>query len=336
MPLSRLFPTSAVRVQRPGSQVLFAAIDQGSSSTKMLVLRRETSGHLSMVADTKMPTGLGKGLAIGNDLLPTHQDVAIKALKTLIAHAATLGISASDISLVSTAAVRNSANGAVFMQRVAGLGLNKSLVLSGAEEAALGYRGAVARIAKDGMRLASIDSGGGSFQVAIGTGHVFEQGGSTQIGSHFVMANFLPARMLTASDFSAADTALDKLAPMPLEPQLLRGRTLVATGGVSRSLRANLGVDSISRAELDAFRRKLGGLEPSARVTFLQHLEAKVSGKSKAAGVAPGAQTNGLKLPSSTTLMLRIMRGLNVDSVQLSATDARHALLREAARVSRP
>ncbi len=331
MPLSRIFPAAAARALRRPGPALFAAIDQGSSSTKMLVLRREVNGSLTVVLDKKISTGLGKGLAIGHDLLPTHQDAAIEALKTLIDQAATLGISAGDISVVSTAAVRNSANGSTFMQRVTQLGLDKSLVLSGTEEAALGYRGAVAHIAKDGMKLASIDSGGGSFQVAIGTGHVFEKGGSTQIGSNFVMANFLPGRALTGADFSAADAALDRVAPMPIDPRLISGRTLVATGGVSRSLRANLGADSISFSELDAFRRKLGALEPAARVTFLQHSQDTVRGRTGTAGVAPGAQTNGLKLPSTTTLLLRIMRGLNAGSLKLSSTDARHALLREAA-----
>lgn len=309
----------------------FAAIDQGSSSTKMLVVSIDARGRSKVLVDRKVSTSLGKDVANGGVLPTQNIEFGLAALRALLPDAAKYGIAPGKISMIATAVVRNSSNGDAMMAQVKNLGLTQARVLSGAEEANAGYAGAVAAITAKYAKLATLDLGGGSFQLAIGTGMKLEKGGSTQIGSNFIIGNLLPAGLLDAAAFARADTELAKVAHMPLDVNLIKGRTLVATGGISKFLRAQFGKDVITRTEVDQLRRRVGAMAPSSRGAFLQ--QGKTPGVLEALGIKDDAGANdyGIKLPASSTLLIRIIDGLGVKEVRVSSTDARHAMIRDVA-----
>lgn len=332
-PVQKLAALSAPEVVGKGEQV-FAAIDCGSSSFKLLVEKRGVDGRYAVVLDRKIGAALGKDIASDNVLPQANQDRAFEALRRFLAEAKTFGIDAADIPLIATAVVRNTTNGAAFMQQVRDeLGLVQARVLQGAEEAKYGFLGALVGEPTDdpARRYATLDLGGGSFQLAVGTRTTYEKGASQQVGSNYVLEKLLGPGTLDAAKFAHADARLSIEAPMPLAPAEVQGRTLVATGGISKFLRVHFGAVTITRAEIDALRREYGALTVEARGPLLQ--QGKTPKQLVALGIdtAEGAKDYGAKLPASTTLLLHLMQGLGVTHVRVSSTDARHALNRESA-----
>jgi exopolyphosphatase/pppGpp-phosphohydrolase len=167
----------------------------------------------------------------------------------------------------------------------------------------MGFAGALAMLNGKAGRYATLDLGGGSFQLAIGSERGMEAGGSTQVGSNVILDTLVAPRADADGKgdpavFADVDAKLKAMAAMPLDVDELRGRTLVATGGVSKFLRAHFGKDVIERADIEKLRRDV-----------------------------EGAVDYGKKLPASSSLLLHILDGIGVDEVRVSETDSRHALI---------
>lgn len=306
----------------------FAAIDLGSSSVKMLVEERGEDGKLRVLTDVKIGCALGKDVPENGAIPEANMQRAIDALKQLLGTTAQYGIDPAEIPMITTAVVRNSTNGEDFADRIRHeLGLAKLKVLSGDDEAEIGFKGALAMMHGAKGNYATLDLGGGSFQLAIGTEARLEDGGSTQIGSNYVVQNLLASEILTPQDFATADAKLQTVAPMPMPTEKLAGRTLVATGGISKFLRAHLGKDVIGAAEIDALRKSMGAIGFDARVPLIQAGKDAATQKALGVDTVQGARDYGIKLVASSTLLLHILKGIGVSEVRVSETDARHALI---------
>ena len=310
---------------------VFAAIDLGSSSVKMLVLQATASGWTTLV-DQKIGCALGKGVENGMPIPAENQERALNALKTLVALAQQYGVALADIPMVTTAVVRNASNGADFVRRVnveAGL---SPRVLSGDEEADIGYRGALGALLHTPGRYASLDLGGGSFQLAIGTEQGLQAGGSTQVGSNIILDTLINPRTdkegrVDDALFLHIDAELHRLAPMPIDAALLSGRTLLATGGVSKFLKVQLSTDVVTRRDIDDLRRQLGSLCVAERSAFVQEHKTPTQKEALGIGTQLGALDYGKKLPASLSLLLHILDGIGVSELRVSSTDSRHALI---------
>ena len=329
--------TAGLRLDQDKKQRTFAAIDLGSSSAKLLVQRVGSDGRMRTVLDEKIGAALGKGVENGQPIPEGNQQRALAALSKFLADALQLGVRAGDIPMITTAVVRNANNGDAFLAKIHGLGLARAKVLSGDDEAAMGFRGALAMLnGADGApppgRYATLDLGGGSFQLAVGTDTGMESGGSTQVGSNVILDTMIAPKAAPdgAGDpavFVDVDKQLDAVATMPVDVALLAGRTLVATGGVSKFLRAHFGGDTIRRADIDALRKQVIAMPYQARVALVQ--QGKDADTMKALGVdsADGALDYGKKLPASASLLLHILDGIGATEVRVSETDSRHALI---------
>jgi len=317
----------------------FAAIDLGSSSGKMLVGKVTATG-VQIVVDHKIGCALGRDVDAGQAIPGANMDRAVDALKAFVALAGQHGVDVTGIPLITTAVVRNAPNGADFVARVQReVGLSPR-VLSGVEEADVGFRGALGTLLQTPGRYATIDLGGGSFQLAVGTEQGLEQGGSTQVGSNTILDDLINPRAdadgrVGADVFAHVDDTLKKTAPLPLPKDAIVGRTLVATGGVSKFLRVHLGKDVVGRDEIDALRRQLGYLSIPDRAAFVSTGRSDDEKAALGIGTSPGAQDYGKKLPASLSLLLHIVDGLGLDEVRISSTDARHALLQSAVAAAR-
>ncbi len=313
----------------------FAAIDLGSSSGKMLVAKQTAKG-LEIVVDKKIGCALGKDTANGQPIPAANMDRAIAALKEFVAVADAHGVSVTDIPLITTAVVRNANNGADFVARVKDeVGL-QAKVLSGQEEASVGFQGALGALLKEPGRYATLDLGGGSFQLATGTEKGLEQGESTQLGSNAILDDMINPRtgadgVINDAVFAYVDQQIKARGPMPMPVTELEGRTLVATGGVSKFLRIQLGKDTIARDEIDALRRQLGALPIAERAAFVAIGKSDADKTALGIDTSPGAADYGKKLPASLSLLLHIVDSIGLAEVTVSSTDARHALLHMAA-----
>jgi exopolyphosphatase / guanosine-5'-triphosphate,3'-diphosphate pyrophosphatase len=329
-----------------------AAIDMGSSSIKMVV----TDSRGRVVRDVKVGASLGRGIGPDRLLPRANQERAVAGLKGFIAAARRYGIEPGEIDVITTAAVRNAngrvtraardqgkATGRQFIERqVRGdLGLVRARILTGRQEALLGYKGALAGIdAGSTARFVVVDTGGGSHQVIAGTRSAILEAGSTQIGSNYVAEKVLVDSrgrrldVLGPRDLARADRRLARAVPsLPISSESARGGEPVAIGGVSKFLRAYFRKDQVSRQELEALHIEVGAL-PAARRLALVSRDA--SGKpftrlerSMLGLAAPkGEGDYGDKLPAKLTLLLRLMEILDEPTLRLSPTDARHALVR--------
>ncbi len=117
-------------------------------------------------------------------------------------------------------------------------------------------------------------------------------------------------------------------APLPLDTKRLAGRTLVATGGISKFLRAHFQKDVITRSDIDMLRREVGKLSSTERIAIVQKGKNAKTLEALGVATADGAREYGTKLPASSTLLLRILDGLDVAEVRVSQTDSRHAIIR--------
>ncbi|MCP4504220.1 MAG: hypothetical protein GY822_30215 [Deltaproteobacteria bacterium] len=201
---------------------IVASIDLGSSSAKMLVQRLHVDGRVETLSDLKIGCALGKNVGNGSAIPQENQERTKDALRTLLDEAARFGVSPENVPLITTAVMRNATNGSDFLAVLQGdLGISRARILSGDDEAAIGFRGAISAFTKDAAQdahFASIDLGGGSFQMAVGTPAGVEEGASTQVGSNHILDNLLTdykgyddaIATFKDADFSRTDAALAK------------------------------------------------------------------------------------------------------------------------------
>lgn len=328
--------TAALRLEELGSSRVgraFAAIDLGSSSGKLLVQRLGVDGRLRTVVDRKIGAGLGKGVQNGDAIPEENQRRALDALASFLAEAGQHGVRAADIPVITTAVVRNANNGTLLVEKIHAFGLTRARTLSGDEEASVGFAGALAMMNGAPGRYATLDLGGGSFQLAVGSERGMDAGGSVQVGSNVILDTMIApaARPDGAGDpaiFDLIDRRLEAMAAMPLDNAILAGRTLVATGGVSKFLRAHFQKDVISAREIDLLRREVIVLPHDARVHLVQGTKDEDTQKALGVDTRQGALDYGKKLPASASLLLHILESIGADEVRVSETDARHALVR--------
>ena len=140
-----------------------AIVDLGSNSARLIVTHIYHNGAYNLVYQQKETVRLSRGLTADGGLLPEAMEKAIETLKNF-AYMCRL-FSADTIIAVATAAVRNATNGDAFVEtirRETGIPIR---IISGDEEAWLGYVGVINTI--DAPDALVFDLGGGSTELAL-------------------------------------------------------------------------------------------------------------------------------------------------------------------------
>ncbi len=168
---------------------------------------------------------------------------------------------------IATSALRRARNGEAFAARVAALTGVPLRVLSGEEEAQASYRGAITALgALDGTRVAVLDAGGGSSELAAGTGAHAERVVSCEIGA-VRLTEAVPALDGTHGPVDEATLAQARalaraaLAPMgalaPVTRLALVGGSATTTAAVVRGRRTPLEAFPLDRGALNAVLAQL-------------------------------------------------------------------------------
>lgn len=199
-----------------------ASIDIGTNSTRLLVAEYRDK-HLHRIETGLITTRLGQGMGAGR-LLPETMGHTAEAVGRFCQKALDLGAKA--IIVAATSAVRDASNRDQFLTLVkmqTGLTVR---VLSGAEEAALSWRGVISGLPVEPEATLVIDIGGGS------TEFIWMQGRQLSLAS--VNAG---AVRFTAAGVGAA--AMYKvLGPVLVRLKQQVPRSLVGVGGTITTLAA--------------------------------------------------------------------------------------------------
>ncbi|MBI2346767.1 MAG: Ppx/GppA family phosphatase [Deltaproteobacteria bacterium] len=149
---------------------VIAAIDVGTNSVLLLVVRQDANGVIEVLANEARITRIGEGIGTSHALKPEAMARTLSVLKEYSAICRMHG--AATVSAVGTAAFRRVANGQQFLDQVrAACGFDLEII-SGQREAQLSYLAAATDFGPD---LLVCDIGGGS------TEYIWRSAGKTAI-----------------------------------------------------------------------------------------------------------------------------------------------------------
>jgi exopolyphosphatase/guanosine-5'-triphosphate,3'-diphosphate pyrophosphatase len=222
-------------------------IDIGSNSGRVLVARVRNAAHLDVLGDARSPLRLVRDVARGGQLSPETIERTLRILRGFVAVATSAG--ADRTVAVATAAVREASNGEEFIDRTRHeLGVHV-VIADGAEEAQLGFLGAVHGLPiEHGIVL---DVGGGSLQLVHFRDRQMLRSWSLKLGALRLSDRFLRSDPPSRGEMRALKAHvygfLEEAGVSPLLPD----ERMIATGGTVRNLakvdRRLLGEYPISR-----------------------------------------------------------------------------------------
>jgi len=181
---SSLLPGSARSSARSGRRAAAegplpdrAVIDIGSNTVRMVIYSGSPRAP-DVWLNEKVTARLGRELATTGRMPDKAMDVALAGLARFAALIEDIGV--ADVATVATAAVRDAANGAAFLERVRALGLDPRL-LSGEEEARVSAMGVIGAFPR--ARGLVADLGGGSLELVAVEDGACRQGASLPLGT---------------------------------------------------------------------------------------------------------------------------------------------------------
>ena len=155
-----------------------AVIDIGSNTVRLVIYGGPPRAPIILLNE-KVSARLGRDLGPDGGQMPDKAiEQALAALARFVLVIADYGV--SDVQTVATAAVREAANGPVFLREVAALGLEPRL-LTGEEEARASAAGVIA--AFPGAQGVVADLGGGSLELVAVDGGASHHGISLPLGT---------------------------------------------------------------------------------------------------------------------------------------------------------
>ncbi|GAB7218799.1 guanosine-5'-triphosphate,3'-diphosphate diphosphatase [Vibrio comitans] len=293
------------------SSPLYAAIDLGSNSFHMLVVKH-VHGSVRTMAKIKRKVRLAAGLDSNNAL---SQEAMQRGWDCLSLFAERLqDIPEQNIRIVGTATLRVATNIDEFLSKANQI-LGKDIqVISGNEEAATIYKGVAHTSGGTGKRLV-VDIGGASTELIIGEGFDAKVLNSLQMGCVTWLEQHFNDRQLTADNFQRAiEAAKQTLAPVLHEYTELGWDLCVGASGTVQALQEIMlaqGMDEVIT------HSKLKRLQKQAmRAHALEELEIEGLTLERA-----------LVFPSGLSILLAIFELLDIDEMTLAGGALREGMV---------
>ncbi len=295
------------------SSPLYAAIDLGSNSFHMLVVRH-IDGSVQTMAKIKRKVRLAAGL-------DEHNALSLEAMQRgwdcLSLFAERLqDIPKENIRIVGTATLRTATNVDEFLAKANQILGHDIEVISGEEEAATIYKGVAHTSGGSGRRLV-VDIGGASTELIIGEGFEAKALTSLKMGCVTWLERHFKDRQLTASNFNnAIQAAKDTLQPMLEQYTKIGWDVCVGASGTVQALQEIMlaqGMDEVIT------HSKLKRLQKQAmRADHLEELEIEGLTLERA-----------LVFPSGLSILIAIFELLEIDSMTLAGGALREGLVYE-------
>ena len=290
---------------------LYAAIDLGSNSFHMLVVR-EVEDAIRTIAKVKRKVRLADGL---DDELNLSHDAMVRGWQCLSLFAEQLqGIPAENIRIVGTATLRLAKNVHLFLEPAEQILNHKIDIISGLEEAATIYQGVAQTSCGEGNRLV-IDIGGASTELVVGAASEALLLNSVNMGCVTWLKHYFADQALNETNFNAAINGAKQVLKDIAQDYLTLGwQSCVGASGTVQSLQNIL---------------KAQGL--SEQVTLTKLLELKQ--QSIECGSLNQLQLQGLTserlavFPSGLAILIAIFEYLDIDSMTLAGGALREGLV---------
>ena len=303
-----------VHPTEPGGRV--AAIDQGTNSTRVLVLEPRRSGEdpLEIARDMRI-TRLGKDVDRTGRLDAQSIGRTLDAVGRFARRARALH--AERIRLGATSAVRDASNREEFLGPLRDLIDGEPEVIDGEREAALSFLGGTRGLDPEDGPFLLVDIGGGSTEFVFGRHpSVVERGISTQMGSVRLTEQVQPSDPPTEGDLRAFDELIEAhLDDVERAVSVGDARTLVAVAGTATTLQAcALGLE---RYDPDLIHRSTLTLADAERT--LRELAAMTDGARAAIPVMPKGR--GDVIVAGARILVNAMRRFGFEEALVSETD---------------
>jgi len=175
-----------------------AAIDIGTNSVHMLVVRVRPDLSFEVIDREKAMVRLGAGGLDGRALTPEAMSAALQALSKFKRLAESHQV--DEILAAATSATREAENGGEFLAQIERHTGIRPRVISGTEEARLIHRAAVYGVDVGAARAVVIDIGGGSVEITLGTGAAIQLARSFKVGVIRLMERFVKSDPLSGRD----------------------------------------------------------------------------------------------------------------------------------------
>ena len=228
-----------------------SVIDVGSNTIHLLVGEVD-GGAVLPVTGEKVSARLGAGVEKTGRIAQERLPLAADAIGLFVRISALNGV--SEPVILATSAVRDAENGPELTERVRELTDLKMRLISGEEEAALGFRGAVSAVGTswEGPVLV-VDLGGGSAQLIVGeasSGPLLQV--SLPLGSNRTTERFVENDPAKKKELRALDEHVKEMVP---GWSLSQRVSVVAVGGSARAIlkitRDSLTVERMGKLALE-------------------------------------------------------------------------------------
>lgn len=293
-----------------------AAIDQGTNSTRLLVIESRDPGEdpLEIGRDMRI-TRLGKGVDRTGRL---DHDAIERTLRVVARFARRArALRAERIRLGATSAVRDASNKEELFGPFRGLIDGEPEVIDGQREAALSFLGGTRGLHPDLGPFLLVDIGGGSTELVSGREPaVAEHAISTQIGSVRLTERVQPADPPSEDDLRAFAAQADReLARVEDAVPVGDARTMVAVAGTATTLQAcALG---LKRYDPDLIHRSTLTLAAAERT--VRALATMTNEERAAIPVMPKGR--GDVIVAGATILVCAMRRFGFEEAIVSETD---------------
>jgi exopolyphosphatase / guanosine-5'-triphosphate,3'-diphosphate pyrophosphatase len=290
---------------------LYAAIDLGSNSFHMLVVR-EVSGSIQTVARIKRKVRLAAGLDAANHLSAEAMQRGWQCLRLFSEQLQ--DIPPEQIRVVATATLRIASNAQDFLtqaEQILGCAVN---VISGEEEARLIYQGVAHTTGGSDQRLV-VDIGGGSTELVTGEGAHATTLFSLSMGCVTWLERFFSDRHLAKENFAQAEQAAREMI-RPIAPAL-REKGWQICVGASGTVQA---LQEIMVAQ---------GMDERITLSKLQQLKQRAiqCGKLEELEIEGLTLERALVFPSGLSILIAIFHELSIESMTLAGGALREGLV---------
>jgi exopolyphosphatase/guanosine-5'-triphosphate,3'-diphosphate pyrophosphatase len=302
-------------VNSPVLPLAYAGIDIGTNSVLLTIARRNSQGHLVVLDERSIITRLGRGLGDEGLLDDAAVEATVAALEEFSCALIATGARAR---AVGTSALRRATNSGLFVKRstkVLGVPLE---ILSGADEARLGYKGALSELSDlpDAPPAVVLDPGGGSTEV-ITEG---ERELSLEVGAVRLTESFISHDPPSEVELEKLVEEVRSLLEMHQPP---RGHPAVFVGGTATTLAA-------LSLELDFYdgRKVHGARVPKEKIQALRKRLSKLTIAERA--LIPCLPSGRADIAVAGALLVEeLVDWLEVDSIVVSDRGLRFGLIME-------